>query len=248
MIAQDGHLGGTIPSDLPAGDYLIRTELLALHFAVNNPPDPQFFIGCAQVYVNGDGQGNGHQTVSIPDGYVSIDKTPGLTFNIYDQPLKLPYPEFGPPVYSSSSSSSRLIARDDSSGQSTGLLPSNAILENANWWGVEIPSYSNVTGCWASSNNCWDQSRACFAQAPPTGAANCYIWNDKCTGVNQQCEDADKDREAGGTGEIQGGGPPDKGKVLTPAKKQLTWGTGQSGMRVKRRRVRRGERKGEVVG
>ena len=35
-------------------------------------------------------------TVAIP-GHVSMD-TPGLTFNIYDTPMKLPYPLFGPPV------------------------------------------------------------------------------------------------------------------------------------------------------
>ncbi|KAJ7588560.1 glycosyl hydrolase family 61-domain-containing protein [Mycena floridula] len=67
----------TIPSDVPAGEYLARIEQVALHV----PGAPQWYISCAQIQITGGGSANPSK-VSIP-GYVAAND-PGLTVNIYD--------------------------------------------------------------------------------------------------------------------------------------------------------------------
>jgi Auxiliary Activity family 9 (formerly GH61) len=97
MIDNNGHLSVTVPSDIEGGYYLVRPELLALHAAQDSPPDPQFYVGCAQIYLESTGSAK-PATISIPENYVDISM-PGMTYNIYSKPLALPYPLFGPPAY-----------------------------------------------------------------------------------------------------------------------------------------------------
>lgn len=40
-----GHVALKIPSDIPAGDYLLRAEVIALHVA-QSPKGAQFFMSC----------------------------------------------------------------------------------------------------------------------------------------------------------------------------------------------------------
>lgn len=147
LIPNDGHLAATIPNDLVAGYYLVRPELLALQQADKTPADPQFYVGCAQIFLSSSGSAVPPNTVSIP-GYISMS-TPAMTFNIYDQPMKLPFPDFGPPVYTASSSKRDLRAR--AMTQTVGLKPDGCVMENVNWCGFLPPSYSNETGCFAVS-------------------------------------------------------------------------------------------------
>jgi len=68
----------SIPSCIPAGEYLLRIEQLAIH----NPGGvPQFYISCAQVKVTGGGS-KSFSGVSIPGHIKSTD--PGYTANIYN--------------------------------------------------------------------------------------------------------------------------------------------------------------------
>ncbi|KAF9463070.1 glycoside hydrolase [Collybia nuda] len=69
-----------IPSSLPAGEYLIRGEILALHVA-QSYPGAQFYIGCAQVKISSGGSANPPK-ISIPGTYKASD--PGITVNIYN--------------------------------------------------------------------------------------------------------------------------------------------------------------------
>jgi hypothetical protein len=68
-----------IPSCVPAGEYLVRIEQLAIH---NPGSTPQFYISCAQVKVTGGGS-KSFSGVSIPGHIKSTD--PGYTANIYNQ-------------------------------------------------------------------------------------------------------------------------------------------------------------------
>ncbi|KAF8165848.1 glycoside hydrolase [Crassisporium funariophilum] len=70
----------TIPASLPAGEYLLRAEIIALHVA-SSYPGAQFYIGCAQVKIASGGSANPPK-VSIPGTYKSSD--PGITVNIYN--------------------------------------------------------------------------------------------------------------------------------------------------------------------
>lgn len=174
MIENNGHISVNVPEDIAGGNYLVRTELLALHAAQDSPPDPQFYVGCAQVFVESTGTAK-PATVDIGEGFYDLDM-PGLTYNIYDEPLKLPYPSFGPDVYKPKPKSS--TRRSESVGeipdfalgspvkhvktpnakkpqksnpapkQKQGLKPKGCIMVNANWCGFEVPSYNDEEGCW----------------------------------------------------------------------------------------------------
>ena len=143
----NGHLAATIPKDLASGYYLMRPELLALHQADKTPPDPQFYIGCAQIFLSSGGSATPKHTVSIPN-YVNL-QTPAMTYNVWQVPLKLPFPAFGPPVYTAGASKRDLGERAMS--QTFGLKPADCVIENANWCSKMPPKYSDQNGCWAVS-------------------------------------------------------------------------------------------------
>ncbi|KAF9480168.1 hypothetical protein BDN70DRAFT_905880 [Pholiota conissans] len=69
-----------IPKSLPAGQYLLRAEVIALHVA-STYPGAQFYIGCAQVNISGGGSASPPK-ISLPGAYKGSD--PGITVNIYN--------------------------------------------------------------------------------------------------------------------------------------------------------------------
>ncbi|KAJ3476621.1 hypothetical protein NLI96_g11037 [Meripilus lineatus] len=91
-----------IPHDLAPGQYLLRSELLALHEAdVSHAANPnrgiQIYISCVQIEVTGTGSTQLPEGVSFPGAYSYSD--PGIVHNIY-----LPNASFyqipGPAVWS----------------------------------------------------------------------------------------------------------------------------------------------------
>jgi hypothetical protein len=83
----------TIPSCLKPGYYLVRHEIIALHSAYNEG-GAQFYPGCHQLNVSGEGTKVPSELVSFPGAYDSKD--PGIVFSIYNQ---LPYKIPGPSVF-----------------------------------------------------------------------------------------------------------------------------------------------------
>ena len=82
------------------------------------------------------------ETVKIP-GHVSM-QDPGAVYNIYNAE-KPPYVIPGPKRYVSGVSAFTEVKQ--AGEQHEGLLPADAVLTNANWWGVEVPSYNDEAGC-----------------------------------------------------------------------------------------------------
>ncbi|GAB7364284.1 hypothetical protein MBLNU230_g4829t1 [Neophaeotheca triangularis] len=198
MIGNNGRITVTIPDSLQGGDYLVRPELIALH---NVPKGiPEYYVGCAQVFLDSAGSGVPTSTVSIP-GFVDGSED-GLTFNIYDQRNDLAsYKIPGPDVAELTSAQS---VASTNRQQTDGLPEEGCILTNANWCAVEIPDFSDEQGCWDADKDCWNQLDECYDTAPPTGSANCKIWEQKCKRNQDVCRSSNPS------------GPADKGKVLTP--------------------------------
>ncbi|KAG5651032.1 hypothetical protein H0H81_010160 [Sphagnurus paluster] len=69
-----------IPASLPAGEYLLRAEIIALHVA-QSYPGAQFYIGCVQVKISSGGSASPPK-VALPGAYKGSD--PGITVNIYN--------------------------------------------------------------------------------------------------------------------------------------------------------------------
>lgn len=143
LIDNQGLISVNLPNTLADGYYLVRTEILALHEADKTPPDPQFYVGCAQIYLGLPNAANGvlpKKTVSIP-GYLRADD-PSVNFNIYKG--SSPYIMPGPPPFTNSDPVNVVprVVHNQS------FLPNGVIYTNANWWAVDLDSYSTSDGCW----------------------------------------------------------------------------------------------------
>ncbi|KAF2823313.1 hypothetical protein CC86DRAFT_65893 [Ophiobolus disseminans] len=84
-----------LPKTLPSGEYLLRVEHIGLHSA-GSAGGAQFYISCAQIKVNGGGNGNPGPLVSFPGAYKADDK--GIQINIY-YPVPTSYTPPGPAVW-----------------------------------------------------------------------------------------------------------------------------------------------------
>ncbi|RBR17823.1 uncharacterized protein FIESC28_06262 [Fusarium coffeatum] len=181
LIENKGLLSVDLPTGLPAGYYLVRPEILALHSAPEG--DPQFYQSCAQIFIENGPEGSleipEKYETSIP-GYVT-KKDPAVTFNIYDEHGE--YPIHGPPVWNPTSKET-----GTKKTQKDGLIPKNCLAKNANWCGKPVAKYSDQTGCWDAAKKCWDQVGDCWDNAPPTGGYGCDTWNDYCQEINDACK------------------------------------------------------------
>jgi cellulase len=81
MEACCGHVDVKIPTDIPAGDYLLRAEVIALHVA-GGLNGAQFYASCYQVTVSGGGSAS-PALVQIPGLYSNTD--PGILINIHQK-------------------------------------------------------------------------------------------------------------------------------------------------------------------
>jgi len=96
LIANCGKQSVTIPADIPAGNYLLRAEVIALHVA-SSTGGAQFYIGCYQINVTGGSSTASTPTgVSFPGAYSATD--PGILINIY-YPVPTAYTFPGPAVH-----------------------------------------------------------------------------------------------------------------------------------------------------
>lgn len=188
LIADKGLLSFSLPSGLPTGYYLARSEILAIHDISGS--GPQFFVNCAQLFVSGSTTG----TVSIPsDKSVSIPghvkySDPGVTYNVYESnPDTKPYKVVGPAIFRPSGPGPSTNAK-----QTDGVIPAGCILKNANWCAKEVPDYSNENECWKASDDCWAQLDKCYTSAPPSGSRGCKVWQEKkCDKIVDSCRSGD---------------------------------------------------------
>jgi len=89
-----GRMNVLIPKDIPAGDYLLRAEAIALHTA-SSIGGAQFYMTCYQITVSGGGSA-APALVNIPGAYKAAD--PGIEVNIHA--VLATYVAPGPTVYS----------------------------------------------------------------------------------------------------------------------------------------------------
>ncbi|KAL1721695.1 glycoside hydrolase, partial [Schizophyllum commune] len=97
MIANNNTWTWQVPSDLAAGNYLVRHEIIALHSA-GSYPGAQLYPMCLQLEVTGSGtsMASASDMVAFPGGYTP--DTPGIVFDIYNGATDYPIP--GPALWS----------------------------------------------------------------------------------------------------------------------------------------------------
>jgi hypothetical protein len=142
IINNQGFLSINLPHTLPGGYYLVRPEILSLHESDKTPPNPQFYVGCAQIFIRSAVMGSINETVSIP-GYTNISD-PAVLFNIYTPVW--PYTPPGPTPLKPSQYGG-IKNNVEMPTQNQGLLPKGVVMTNANWWGYELEAYTDENGC-----------------------------------------------------------------------------------------------------
>jgi hypothetical protein len=83
-----------IPKDTPNGEYLVRAEHIGVHRSHVN--QPEHYVSCMQVKVQGGGSGKPGPMVKFPGAYKATD--PYANFSIYNGNKAFPMP--GPAVWS----------------------------------------------------------------------------------------------------------------------------------------------------
>jgi hypothetical protein len=85
----------TIPKCIPAGNYLIRNEHIALHVAQSQGA-AQFYLSCGQLVVTGGGSTQPQNLAAFPGAYSATD--PGILINI-NYPIPTSYTNPGPATF-----------------------------------------------------------------------------------------------------------------------------------------------------
>lgn len=88
------YMTATIPKSVPNGEYLLRFEHIGVHRSHVN--QPEHYVSCVQVKVQGGGSGSPGPVVKFPGAYKATDAY--AKFNIYGGQKAFPFP--GPAVYS----------------------------------------------------------------------------------------------------------------------------------------------------
>lgn len=127
LIANGGKHSLTLPSNLAAGDYLLRAEIVALHeadtdYTVNSARGAQFYPSCSQFTVTGSG------TASPPGGFNFIGgyspEDPGILFNIYGSYTSYLIP--GPAVWDGASTGSSSTSATSIKAATTSAAPTTS--------------------------------------------------------------------------------------------------------------------------
>ncbi|KAJ1901377.1 hypothetical protein LPJ66_000838 [Kickxella alabastrina] len=149
--ANHGKLDITIPSDIKAGDYLLRTEVIALHesdtdYASNSARGSQYYPNCAQVSVTGSG-------AAVPVGHAipGIYKTnsPGIIFDLYSSYNSYPIP--GPAVYVAGSAAPAPVVSSSSETEYTTTTAAAVTTTAATTTSSSVESYSATTSTTVTS-------------------------------------------------------------------------------------------------
>ena len=172
----NGFLTIDLPRGLQRGDYLIRPELLALHGF------PQFYMGCAQIFLDSDGDLLPDDTVAIP-GYID-ESDPGVNYSEEKRDAGVEYIIPGPDVQQSFSSSGQA----GPSEQTEGLRPEGCILDTGNACITEFSDYSTQDECRKVADQCRAEKDRCEEDLHPFDAANCKVLGDeKCKPIDESC-------------------------------------------------------------
>ena len=74
-----------------------------------------------------------------------------MTYNIWAVPLRLPFPDFGPPLYTGAGNNPKRGLGARAMTQAIGLKPEGCVIENVNWCGFMPPNYGDQKSCYQVS-------------------------------------------------------------------------------------------------
>lgn len=179
LISNGGKIDFTLPSNLKAGKYMVRQEIIALHeadtcYATAGSRGAQFYPSCVQFEVTGSGTATPDQAFDFNANY-SCD-LPGVEFNLYGEFSSYEIP--GPAVESTLGGSS---SSGSSSGSGSASSSAAVTSSGASPSGVANPATPTTLATSTTS-----------AAVQPTGASG----SDSSSGSGSSCSRRRKARAA----------------------------------------------------
>lgn len=185
-----------LPADLEAGEYLMRGEHIALHGA-GTKGGAQFYMGCAQLKIEGSGTSTPTDTVSIPGVYDGTE--PGILLNIY-YPAPTNYTDPGPATWPNSCEDhSANFAGQTSDGDCTGSTGSSSSSGSATTTGSgSSPSATGTSPTGSSTTSAPVASAVSVAGASSagSGSSSSGTTNSGSSGSGDSCATKRKRRVA----------------------------------------------------
>lgn len=185
-----------LPTDLAAGEYLMRAEHIALHGA-GTEGGAQFYIGCAQLKVEGSGAGTPTDTVAIPGVYTGTE--PGILLNIY-YPAPTNYTDPGPATWPNScEDDSANFAGQTSDGDCTGSSGSTGSSGGATTTGSgSTPSATGSSSSPSSTGSVTSAASVSTGSSSDSSASSGS--DDACASSKKKRHSANKKRAAKANG------------------------------------------------
>ncbi|KAJ4390845.1 hypothetical protein N0V93_004444 [Gnomoniopsis smithogilvyi] len=167
LISAGGKIDFTLPSNIKAGKYMVRQEIIALHeadtcYATAGSRGAQFYPSCVQFEVTGTGTATPDEAFDFNANY-SCD-VPGIEFNLYGEFTSYEIP--GPAAESSLGGSSS-SGSSDSSSSSSSASASAAVTSS----GASPSGAANAAGNAAAPTTLATSTTSAAAAAQPTAAS-----------------------------------------------------------------------------
>lgn len=132
-------IAAKIPKDTPNGEYLVRAEHIGVHRSHVN--QPEHYVSCLQVKVQGGGSGTPGPMVKFPGAYKATD--PYANFSIYNGRKDFPFP--GPAVWTGGASGA---------GSSKPTTPVKEVAKPTTMATVAVPQPTAQANCAARWGQC----------------------------------------------------------------------------------------------
>jgi hypothetical protein len=159
-----------IPKDTPNGEYLVRVEHIGVHRSHVN--QPEHYVSCMQVKVQGGGSGTPGPMVKFPGAYKATD--PYANFSIYNGRKEFPFP--GPAVWVGGAGGATTPAKEVASDAPVAAKPTTMVTKVA-----PAPTAQAGASCAALYGQCGGQG---FNGAKCCSAGTCKAanqWYSQCT-------------------------------------------------------------------
>ena len=158
-----------IPKDTPNGEYLVRMEHIGVHRSHVN--QPEHYVSCLQVKVQGGGSGTPGPTVKFPGAYKDTDAY--ANFSIYNGKKDFPMP--GPAVWSGGAGSgSTTPAKEEAAAPAASSPAAAAPASPTTLVAVAKPTPATGAGCAALYGQCGGSG---FNGAKCCSAGSCKSMN-----------------------------------------------------------------------
>lgn len=166
LISSNNSWTVTVPSDIAAGNYVLRHEIIALHSA-GNKDGAQNYVQCLNFKVTGGGNASPQGTLGTK---LYKDTDPGILVNIYQSLDSYDIP--GPALPSGASSGSSSSGSSSSQTASAVPTPTSAVAQSSSSSSAKPQASTSASGTSNTQSKAQDVSSASSSSSTPASSSS----------------------------------------------------------------------------